>query len=269
MAKALVDHPSYRDRDLAVRGGTLTALRPRGQGDEVPKANALGMTETLGPHSMPRPDQPADRADSFGRSVPGVEHKVVDPVTGEDLPPGEVGELWLRGYPVMLGFHKVEREDVFTPDGWYRTGDGGHLDADGHFCYRGRLGDVVKSSGVNVTPRDVELELEALPGGGARLRDRGRPPHPHAGRGGGGGPLPRLLAVGRGDPACGSRTRWPATWSPATSRCSPISPSSPGSTPARSTAAPSRGSSTSGLRRARPRRAPTRTGGSLRQWSWD
>ncbi len=95
--------------------------------------------------------------------MPGIEHKVVDPATGEELPVGSIGELWLRGYPLMIGLHKVERDQVFTPDGWYRTGDGGHFDADGHFYYRGRLGDVIKSSGMNVTPRDVELELEALP----------------------------------------------------------------------------------------------------------
>lgn len=167
MAKALVDHPSFADHDLSsVRGGTLAALQPRVPGEpEVPRANALGMTETLGPHTIAPKDEPVppDKVGTFGQAVPGIEHKVVDAVTGEDLPAGEVGELWIRGYPVMLGLHKVERDQVFTPDGWYRTGDGGHFDADGHFFYRGRLGDVIKASGMNVTPRDVELELEALP----------------------------------------------------------------------------------------------------------
>lgn len=167
MAKALVDHPSFASRDLsAVRGGTLAALQPRDeQRDRTPRANSLGMTETLGPHTMEGGDPlPPGKAGSFGRAVPGVEHKVVDPVTGRECAAGEVGELWLRGYSVMLGLHKVEREEVFTPDGWLRTGDGGHFDADGHFYYRGRLGEVIKASGMNVTPRDVELELEAMPG---------------------------------------------------------------------------------------------------------
>jgi acyl-CoA synthetase (AMP-forming)/AMP-acid ligase II len=168
MAKALIDHPTFADRDLSsVRGGTLAALQPRRPGEpETPRANALGMTETLGPHTIAGAGEAitAEQAGTFGHSVPGVEHRVVDPVTGDEVPAGEVGELWVRGYPVMLGLHKVERDDVFTPDGWYRTGDGGHFDADGHFFYRGRLGDVIKSSGMNVTPRDVELELEALPG---------------------------------------------------------------------------------------------------------
>jgi acyl-CoA synthetase (AMP-forming)/AMP-acid ligase II len=167
MGKALVDHPSFASRDLsALRGGTLAALQPRGDaGPKAPRANSLGMTETLGPHTIePGEPLPPEKAGSFGRPVPGVEHKVVDPVTGADCAVGEVGELWLRGYPLMLGLHKVERADAFTPDGWLRTGDGGHFDEDGHFYYRGRLGEVIKSSGMNVTPRDVELELEALPG---------------------------------------------------------------------------------------------------------
>jgi acyl-CoA synthetase (AMP-forming)/AMP-acid ligase II len=168
MAKALVDHPSFKDRDLSsIRGGSYAALLPQEQQAEaeVPKANSLGMTETLGPHTFDSRDNPLppDKEGSFGLSVPGVEHKIVDPVTLEDLPVGETGELWLRGYSLMLGLHKRERADTFTPDGWYRTGDGGHFDADGHFYFTGRMGDLIKSSGMNITPRDVELVLEAMP----------------------------------------------------------------------------------------------------------
>jgi acyl-CoA synthetase (AMP-forming)/AMP-acid ligase II len=167
MAKALVDHPSFKDRDLScVRGGTLSALLPQAEqlGADVPKANSLGMTETLGPHTFANKDPlPPGKEASFGFSVPGVEHKIVDPVTLEDLPVGETGELWLRGYSLMVGLHKRERADTFTADGWYRTGDGGHFDEDGHFYFTGRMGDLIKSSGMNITPRDVELALEALP----------------------------------------------------------------------------------------------------------
>ncbi len=168
MAKALMEHPSFPTRDLsAVRGGNLSMLKPAEGGfDAAPRANSLGMTETLGPHTIEaRSDVlPPDKAGSFGRAVPGVEHRIVDPVTGEDCPTGVDGELWIRGYNVMNGLVKVPRSEVFTPDGWYRTGDGGHFDADGHFFYKGRLGEVIKSSGMNVTPRDVEIELEALDG---------------------------------------------------------------------------------------------------------
>jgi acyl-CoA synthetase (AMP-forming)/AMP-acid ligase II len=167
MAKALVDHPSFAERDLsAVRGGTLSALLPQAEqlGADIPKANSLGMTETLGPHTFASKEPlPAGKEGSFGFTVPGIEHKIVDPVTLAELPVGDTGELWLRGYSLMLGLHKRERSDTFTADGWYRTGDSGYFDDDGHFYFTGRMGDLIKSSGMNVTPRDVELALEELP----------------------------------------------------------------------------------------------------------
>lgn len=167
MAKALVDHPTFAERDLsAVRGGTLAALLPQAEqvDADLPTANALGMTETLGPHTFDaKVALPEGKEGSFGLSVPGVEHKIVDPVTLEDLPVGATGELWLRGYSLMIGLHKRERADTFTPDGWYRTGDAGWFDEDGHFYFTGRMGDLIKSSGMNITPREVELVLEAMP----------------------------------------------------------------------------------------------------------
>jgi acyl-CoA synthetase (AMP-forming)/AMP-acid ligase II len=167
MSKALVDHPSFKERDLSsVRGGNLSALLPQDQqlDADVPKATSLGMTETLGPHTFADKDPlPPGKEDSFGFSVPGVEHKIVDPVTLEELPVGQTGEVWLRGYSLMLGLHKRERAEVFTPDGWYRTGDAGRFDEDGHFFFTGRMGDLIKSSGMNITPREVEIALEALP----------------------------------------------------------------------------------------------------------
>ncbi len=167
MAKALADHPDFHVRDLSsIRTASAAGaylLPPHLQADAMaPRANSLGMTETLGPHTFDHRDNVLgdDQVGSFGPSVPGVEHKIVDPLTGEDCAVGESGELWIRGYSLMQGLHKRERADVFTPDGWYRTGDGGHFKDDGHFYYTGRLGDLIKSNGMNITPRDVELALE-------------------------------------------------------------------------------------------------------------
>ena len=165
-AKALAEHPSYPDRDLSsLRDGTLSILLPPGTApDDTPRATSLGMTETLGPHSFDTKDPlPPGKEGSFGHSVPGVEHRIADPVTGDELATGEVGEIWVRGYSLMAGLHKRERADVFTADGWYRTGDAGRFDEDGHLYFTGRMGDIIKSSGMNITPRDVELALEAMP----------------------------------------------------------------------------------------------------------
>ena len=166
MGKALRDHPSWRERDLSsIRSGAATALpAPADRRPPGPRATSLGMSETLGPHTfLEDVPLPADKEGSFGRPVPGVEHRVVDPETLADVRPGDVGEVWVRGYPVMLGLHKRERADTFTADGWYRTGDAGRFDADGHLFFAGRLGDVVKTSGMNVTPREVEAVLEEQP----------------------------------------------------------------------------------------------------------
>ncbi len=166
MGKALADHPDYEHRDLsAIRPGAATALPTADQRTPPgPRATSLGMTETLGPHTFERDvPLPADKEGSFGREVPGVEHRIVDPDTGTDVEPGAVGEVWVRGYSLMAGIYKRERADVFTADGWYRTGDAGRFDADGHLFFAGRLGDVIKSRGMNVTPREVEEVVEDQP----------------------------------------------------------------------------------------------------------
>ena len=159
----LAAHGQGARRPSDVRGATcrrsgrdVRRLLPQAQqtGADVPEATSLGMTETLGTHTfdVAGGSLPPDKDGSFGQSVRGVEHKVVDPVMLEDQPTGVTGELWVRGYSLMLGLHKHERSATFTADGWYRTGDGGYFDDDGHFYFTGRLGDLIKSSGMNVTP---------------------------------------------------------------------------------------------------------------------
>jgi acyl-CoA synthetase (AMP-forming)/AMP-acid ligase II len=168
MGAALANHPTFHDRDLSsIRDTTLPELMPpdKRSVDPTLRPSALGMTETLGPHTIGDHDEllrPAQRG-SFGKPVPGIEHRIVDLLTGEDSAPGELGELWLRGSSMMLGLHKRERDEVFTADGWYRSGDAGYFDDDGHFYFKGRMGEQIKSSGVNVTPREVELVLEEQP----------------------------------------------------------------------------------------------------------
>jgi acyl-CoA synthetase (AMP-forming)/AMP-acid ligase II len=108
-------------------------------------------------------DLPESLRGSFGRSVPGLEHKVVDPESGEPLGPGELGEICVRGYSVMQGLYKREREDTFDADGFYHTGDAGRFSEDGYLYFHARLGDLIKTGGANVTPREVEVALEAQP----------------------------------------------------------------------------------------------------------
>jgi acyl-CoA synthetase (AMP-forming)/AMP-acid ligase II len=168
-AKALAEHPSFPERDLSsIRTGNLYDVLPedRRVPDPELRSNSLGMTESCGPHTFDRMDidLPESLRGSFGRSVDGVSHKVVDPETGAPIGPNEPGEIYVRGYSLMQGLYKREREEVFEPDGYYRTGDGGRFDAEGHLYFEGRLGELIKTAGANVTPREVELVLEGLDG---------------------------------------------------------------------------------------------------------
>ncbi|MYB02916.1 MAG: acyl--CoA ligase [Acidimicrobiaceae bacterium] len=169
IAKALVEHPSFGERDLSsIRGGSFDDLLPAHLrvSDPRRKATSLGMTESHGPHSIEplHVELPEGKEQSFGRSVPGIERRIVDPGTGEELPAGQAGEIWIRGYSLMVELLGQDPTDIFEPGGWYRTGDSGLLDADGHLYFRGRLGTVIKAGGTNVAPREVELAIESQPG---------------------------------------------------------------------------------------------------------
>src|SRR5262249_53763998 len=85
--------------------------------------------------------------------------------TGIPVPRGTDGEIWVRGYSLMQRLYKREREDVFTADGYYRTGDCGVEFDDGWIKFTGRLGDLIKTGGgTHVTPSEVELALAGCDG---------------------------------------------------------------------------------------------------------
>jgi acyl-CoA synthetase (AMP-forming)/AMP-acid ligase II len=82
-----------------------------------------------------------------------------------DCADGEVGELWLRSPLLMEGYYGRERWTAFTADEWYRTGDLFRTDADGFFYFVGRRGDMIKTGGANVSPREVEAVIRDATGG--------------------------------------------------------------------------------------------------------
>jgi acyl-CoA synthetase (AMP-forming)/AMP-acid ligase II len=168
-SQAMTDHPDFSKRDLSsVRGGTLVeALPPHRRPDAAElTANTLGMTESGGPHTIAEiPDTPLPpaRRGSFGIPLEGFEHRIVDH-DGRDLPTGHKGEILVRGPLMMDGLYKRERAEVFTDDGWYRTGDRGWFDDAGHLHFSGRTSALIKTAGSNVSPAEVESVLDALPG---------------------------------------------------------------------------------------------------------
>ena len=121
------------------------------------------MTETLGPHTLGVMGSRAARGEAGLVRLGGARHGAPDcriPKPEKTARRGTRGEVWVRGYALMSRLYKVDRADTFTPDGWYRTGDSGYFDYDGHFYFTGRMGDLIKSAGMNITPREIELVLE-------------------------------------------------------------------------------------------------------------
>ncbi|WP_330702185.1 class I adenylate-forming enzyme family protein [Novosphingobium resinovorum] len=117
-----------------------------------------GLTETYGPCAITGPaDDPARMLSTGGRPLPGNEIRVIDPQTGNDLGPGEVGEAWVRGN-TMIGYWNKPEETARAIDaeGWVHSEDLVSIDEDGYVTYRGRLKLMAKVGGENVSLEEVE-----------------------------------------------------------------------------------------------------------------
>ena len=100
---------------------------------------------------------PVSKPGSVGPVVPGVEVRLVDPITGVDVPVGQVGELIARGANIMAGyFNRPDATAETLQDSWLHTGDLATIDADGYYYIVDRLKDMIIVSGYNVYPREVE-----------------------------------------------------------------------------------------------------------------
>ena len=107
----------------------------------------------------------AQCTEASGYPAPGYEIKIVEPVTGDEQPPGTPGEIVVRGYMVMQGYYRQPEETAKTigPDGWLHTGDMGLIRADGHLRFMGRYKDMLKIGGENVDPLEIEAYLASHP----------------------------------------------------------------------------------------------------------
>ncbi len=181
-AEALRRHPDFDCSRLHIR---------KGPGANAPWAAALfaadhqavatwGMTETGPLATCTRWDEPAaTRAASHGTPMPGLELRIVDPQTHAPLPPGVEGEIAVRGPRLMRTYLGHDPRACFDGDGFFHTGDGGRLDANGRLHFTGRLKDVIKTAGVNVAAAEVEAVLAAHP----QVQAVHVVPVPHATRG--------------------------------------------------------------------------------------
>ncbi|MCV7197588.1 long-chain-fatty-acid--CoA ligase [Mycobacterium angelicum] len=122
-----------------------------------------GLSETSPVASFNHPDRPR-KAGSIGTPVEGVEMRVVDP-NGAEVPPGEPGEIQIRGHNVMKGYWNLPEatKSTISEDGWLSTGDVGRVDEDGYFYIVDRTKDMIIRGGYNVYPREIEEVLYEHP----------------------------------------------------------------------------------------------------------
>ncbi len=165
---AMLEHPDFKNHEYPhVRWGLDQMNDYDGKPiDSSRIANSIGMSETVSVHSWEAVQDPLPehRIGACGRASDGIERKIINPETGEDVPNGEEGEICVRGYNLMQGYYKKEREECFDKDGFFRTGDFGYMYEDGYLFFTGRKDDVVKTAGVNVSTVEVEQQLLAKEG---------------------------------------------------------------------------------------------------------
>jgi fatty-acyl-CoA synthase len=167
----MIRHPRYGVYDLKSLDRVLIGNSP-GTYDEIKTmgiphhGNIYGTSEDSGCQShFPYRDRFDEYRKKYsnGRPLSFNEIKIVDPETGVELGPNEMGEICSKGPGLFKGFYNMPKEtaEAMDEDGFYHTGDYGWLDEKGYVYYRGRIKDTVKTGGENVSAREVEIVLEA------------------------------------------------------------------------------------------------------------
>lgn len=165
----LAEHPLYDQVDLSSLRyvGETSPLRthPTVRVDWNEPMACYGNTETLTlctAHYSGTPQQISDG--NHGLPLHGMTLRVVDPLTGKVLGRNENGEIAVKGATMMLGYLRVPPEETFDDEGFFRTGDGGFVDDQGRLHWHGRLNDIIKTGGANVSPLEIDAVLAECPG---------------------------------------------------------------------------------------------------------
>lgn len=172
---AQLNHPMFDMFDVSsLRTGIMAgALCPEELMKEVNEkmymnlTSVYGMTETSPGMTQTRVDDPFEvRVSTVGREYAFTEVKVIDPVTGEECPPGVAGEICCRGYNVMKGYYNNHEAtaEVIDQNGFMHSGDLGIKDENGNYRITGRIKDIIIRGGENISPKEVEDFLYKMPG---------------------------------------------------------------------------------------------------------
>lgn len=165
---AMLEHPDFEKFDLSNMRTGIMAGSPcpvKTMQDVNEKMNmrdvviVFGLTESSPGCTMTTTTDSAEiRCTTVGRAYPGVECKIVDPETLEELPPGQVGEFMAKGYNIMKGYYKMPEATAkaIEPDGWLHSGDLAVCDEQGYYKVTGRLKDMIIRGGENIYPKEIE-----------------------------------------------------------------------------------------------------------------
>ena len=127
--------------------------------------SCYGNTETLTLNTAHYSGTPREISDgNHGFPLHGNTIRIVDPLTGKVLARNEAGEIAVKGPTLMLGYLRLAAEETFDDEGFFRTGDGGFVDDEGRLHWQGRLNDIIKTGGANVSPLEIDAVLAECPG---------------------------------------------------------------------------------------------------------
>ncbi|MDB5384395.1 MAG: lcfB 2 [Planctomycetaceae bacterium] len=172
---ALLDHPTFAGRDFSsLRTGVMAGSpcpieimqRVVLQMHASEITIGYGLTENSPIITQTRTDDPLElRVKTVGKPIPGVDVKLLDPVTGEEVGNDQQGELCSRGHGVMLGYYKMPEATAAAIDqaGWLHTGDLALRQSNGYYRITGRIKDMVCRGGENIYPREIEEFLYTHP----------------------------------------------------------------------------------------------------------
>jgi fatty-acyl-CoA synthase len=165
----LVEDPIYSQVDLSALRyvGEASPLRahPTVNANWQEPVSAYGNTETLTLNTAhPSGTPPEIVRGNHGYPLAGNTIRIVEPVSGRPLARGEVGEIAVKGPTLMLGYLRIAVEDTFDEEGFFRTGDSGFVDPEGRLHWLGRLNDIIKTGGANVSPLEIDAVLIECPG---------------------------------------------------------------------------------------------------------
>jgi malonyl-CoA/methylmalonyl-CoA synthetase len=122
-----------------------------------------GMSETG--MNFSNPLRGSKKPGSIGIPLPALEVRMVDPASGVDVKPGQTGEIWLKGPAVTPGYWQKPEETAKTfEQGWFKTGDLGHLDSDGYYYLTDRIKHIIISGGENISPKEIESVVNQVAG---------------------------------------------------------------------------------------------------------